>query len=186
MVSSDALRAVVGTGEGDLDASQDAFALLDAVVAARLRRGLTTVIDTLGLDAARRAAAVAAARAAGLPAVAVLVTAPPAVCRARNRLRDRPVPAPALTAQLRRAAALDLSGEGFDLVVDGRRRDGRGRGTPTRRVADAAAGPEPAAGAATGLRFVLQVSASRGATRPAGLAAAVAGRRRRSGSPASP
>ena len=133
VVSSDALRAVVGTGEGDLDASQDAFALLDAVVAARLRRGLTTVIDTLGLDAARRAAAVGAARGAGLPAVAVLVTAPAAVCRARNRLRDRPVPAPALTAQLRRVATLDLSGEGFErvLTVDGAGTEPGGRESGT-------------------------------------------------------
>ena len=58
VVSSDALRAMVGSGEGDLDASTDAFAVLDAVVAARVRRGLTTVIDTLGLDADRRRAAV--------------------------------------------------------------------------------------------------------------------------------
>lgn len=49
IVSSDALRAVVGTGEADLDASADAFAILDQIVAARLRRGLTTAIDTLGL-----------------------------------------------------------------------------------------------------------------------------------------
>ncbi len=173
VVSSDALRAVVGTGEGDLDASQDAFALLDAVVAARLRRGLTTVIDTLGLDAARRAAAVTAARAAGLPAVAVLVTAPAAVCRARNRLRDRPVPAPALTAQLRRAAALDLSGEGFDLVVtvDG----GTAAARDATAAPDAAAGPEPAAGAPTGPRFVLQVSSFPWGAQPRAWLRSVAG-----------
>jgi len=41
VVSSDRLRAVVGSGEHDLDASADAFALLDHIVAARLRRGLT-------------------------------------------------------------------------------------------------------------------------------------------------
>src|ERR1700730_14710534 len=54
IVSSDRLRAVVGSGEADLDASADAFALLDQIAAARAGRGLTTVIDTLGLDAARR------------------------------------------------------------------------------------------------------------------------------------
>jgi AAA domain len=53
VVSSDRLRAVVGSGEHDLDASDDAFALLDQIVAARLRRGLTAVVDTLGLDPAR-------------------------------------------------------------------------------------------------------------------------------------
>ena len=32
VVSSDALRSVVGSGENDLDASADAFALLDTIV----------------------------------------------------------------------------------------------------------------------------------------------------------
>ncbi|MGZ4650562.1 MAG: AAA family ATPase, partial [Kineosporiaceae bacterium] len=55
IVSSDRLRAIVGTGEHDLAASADAFAVLDLVVSARARRRLTTVVDTLGLDPARRA-----------------------------------------------------------------------------------------------------------------------------------
>jgi predicted kinase len=38
VVSSDQLRAVVGSGERDLDASADAFSLLDQIVAARTRR----------------------------------------------------------------------------------------------------------------------------------------------------
>lgn len=46
-VSSDYLRSIVGSGEHDLDASADAFALLDHIVAARLRRGLTTVFVSL-------------------------------------------------------------------------------------------------------------------------------------------
>ena len=62
VVSSDALRGVVGSGEHDLDASVDAFALLEQVVAARLGRGLTTVVDTLGTDAARRRGWLDAAR----------------------------------------------------------------------------------------------------------------------------
>src|SRR6202021_749056 len=52
VVSSRRRRAVVGSGEHDLDASADAFALLDHIVAARLRRGLTAGVDTLGLDPA--------------------------------------------------------------------------------------------------------------------------------------
>src|ERR1700744_327751 len=72
IVSSDQLRGVVGSGEHDLNASADAFALLDQIGAARLKRGLTTVIDTLGFDADRRRAQLALARRAGLPAVAVL------------------------------------------------------------------------------------------------------------------
>jgi alkanesulfonate monooxygenase SsuD/methylene tetrahydromethanopterin reductase-like flavin-dependent oxidoreductase (luciferase family)/predicted kinase len=118
IVSSDALRAAVGTGEADLDASRDAFAVLELIVAARARRGLTTVIDTLGLDEQRRRGYLAAARAAHLTAAAVVFDADPQLCRARNRLRDRPVPAPALTGQLRRMRGIDavLADEGWDRV----------------------------------------------------------------------
>lgn len=154
VVSSDALRGVVGSGPHDLDASADAFGVLETVVAARLGRGLTTVVDTLGLDPAKRQAWLAAARAAGLPAVAVLLDTPDAECRCRNAARDRPVPAPALAGQLRsvRDVRPVLEAEGWDLVVP---------------VAAATPKPAPATtGAVTatdrtsslGLRAVLQVS----------------------------
>ncbi len=76
------------------------------------------VVDTLGLDPVRRAAYLAVARSAGLPAVAVVLDTPPPVCRARNGRRDRPVPAPVLTAQLRRMRTVvdELGAEGWDLV----------------------------------------------------------------------
>ena len=119
VVSSDRLRALVGSGEHDLDASADAFALLDQIVAARLRRGLTAVVDTLGLDPVRRRGYLALARSNGMPAVAVLVDTEPAECRRRNRARGTPVPAPVLAGQLRRmrAAADEIRGEGWDLVT---------------------------------------------------------------------
>ncbi len=78
IVSSDRLRAVVGAGEDDITASTDAFALLEQIVAARLGRGLTTVIDTLGLDTDRRRAWLALARRHGLPCVAVAFDTPAA------------------------------------------------------------------------------------------------------------
>ncbi len=119
VVSSDALRGVVGSGPHDLDASADAFGVLETVVAARLGRGLTTVVDTLGLDASKRQAWLDAARGAGLPAVAVVMDTPDSECRRRNAARDRPVPAPALAAQLRSARDVRplLEAEGWDLVV---------------------------------------------------------------------
>ncbi len=120
VVSSDRLRAVVGSGEHDLDASDDAFALLDHIVAARLRRGLTTVIDTLGLEPARRRGYLDLARGSGLAAVAVLFRTDPAECRRRNRARGQAVPAAALDGQLRRmrAAVTEVEAEGWDLVLD--------------------------------------------------------------------
>ena len=119
IVSSDALRAVVGSGPADLDASRDAFALLEQIVSARIARGLTTVVDTLGLDAARRQAYLAQARAAGLPAVLVIMDTAPALCRERNAGRDRPVPAPILMAQSRKVAELapGFEPDGWDRVL---------------------------------------------------------------------
>ncbi len=118
VVSSDDLRGIVGSGPADLDASADAFDLLERIVAARLSRGLTTVVDTLGFDVDGRMSWRAAARTAGLPAVVVLVDTPGEECRRRNSLRDRPVPAPVLAEQVRRATAVRdaLDAEGWDLV----------------------------------------------------------------------
>jgi alkanesulfonate monooxygenase SsuD/methylene tetrahydromethanopterin reductase-like flavin-dependent oxidoreductase (luciferase family) len=114
-------------------------------------------VDTLGLDDARRTAWLAAARTAQMPAVVVLLDTPPETCRARNRERDRPVPAQVITGQLRAATAvgptLDL--EGWDLVHrvsdDGRDADG----APGRSQASTAPGPERRT--SQGLRFLLQV-----------------------------
>jgi alkanesulfonate monooxygenase SsuD/methylene tetrahydromethanopterin reductase-like flavin-dependent oxidoreductase (luciferase family)/predicted kinase len=119
VVSSDQLRAVVGSGEADLDASADAFALLDQIVSARVRRGLTTVVDTLGFDEQRRQAQLRLASQAGLPAVAVLFGADPALCRSRNRARAVPVPAAVLDAQLRRMPQVSrqVIAEGWQVIT---------------------------------------------------------------------
>ncbi|HRD61181.1 MAG TPA: LLM class flavin-dependent oxidoreductase, partial [Nocardioides sp.] len=118
IVSSDALRGVVGSGPHDLDASADAFGLLEQIVAARTGRGLSTVVDTLGSDDERRRSWLSRARATGLPAVLVVLDTPDAECRRRNAARDRPVPAPVLSAQLERHRALvpRLAEEGWDVV----------------------------------------------------------------------
>ncbi len=154
VVSSDALRGVVGSGPQDLDASADAFDLLERIVAARTGRGLTTVVDTLGTDEARRRAWLARARDVGMAAVVVVLDTPDPECRRRNAARDRPVPAPVLAAQLTRHRALlpHLQLEGWDLV----RTVGSEEATP-----EPAAAPTPAAGdrrTSQGLAVVLQVS----------------------------
>jgi len=176
IVSSDDLRAAVGSGPADLDASETAFDLLERIVDARLARGLTTVVDTLGLDAGRRTAWRSAARSNRLPAVAVVLDTAGDECRRRNALRDRPVPARVLADQLRRVAtvAADLDSEGWDRVeiVPG------GAGPGARVVA--ADVPEPGAVSvaapvgADGLRVVLQLSRFPWGDDPAGWVRAMA------------
>ena len=172
VVSSDQLRGVAGSGEHDLDASEDAFALLDQIVAARLKRGLTTVVDTLGLDPVRRRAQLAQARQAGLPAVAVLLRTDPGVCRRRNARRDRPVPAAVLDAQLRRVpvAAGELETEGWDLVTQPAEAAIEPAHSPGSRRAAAEQGQRPAR-----LEFILQISRFPWQDDPPGWLAAVAG-----------
>ncbi len=118
-MSSDRLRALVGSGEDDIAASEDAFALLDTVVEQRLGRRLTTVIDTLGLDTPRRRAWLEASRRAGVSCVAVVFDTAPGECRERNRQRPRPIPAEALAAQLRKWRSVRdlIETEGFDAVI---------------------------------------------------------------------
>jgi len=136
IVSADDLRGIVGSGRHDLDASEDAFRLLDQIVEARTRRGLTTVVDTLGLDQGRRQALLALGRASGLPGVTVMFDTPASLCRERNAARDRPVP------------ALDLGGEGWDLVVTV-----TGQGSPSPVPV-----PQPPAPASRGPEVILQLS----------------------------
>ena len=120
IVSSDRLRALVGTGEDDIEASTDAFVLLDEVVRRRLARRLTTVIDTLGLDAERRAGWLALARQSDMPCFAVAFDTSPGECRERNRKRGKRIPADVLTTQLRAWATTRdrLTDEAYDAVLE--------------------------------------------------------------------
>jgi len=101
IVSSDQLRALVGTGEKDQRAGTAAFEVLDLVVDHRLRRGLTTVIDSTALEPARRGVYLDIARRHHVPAVAVVFDVPERELRRRNRQRPDAVPARAVTSQLR-------------------------------------------------------------------------------------
>jgi len=119
IVSSDQLRSVVGEGEHDLAASADAFALLEQIVAARIGRRLTTVIDTLGLDADRRRGWRELAARHRVHSVVVPFEVPAAECRRRNALREHRIPASVLTGQVKQFAQVrpGLDAEGFDEVI---------------------------------------------------------------------
>jgi len=176
VVSSDALREIVGSGEHDLDASRDAFAVLDQIVSARIKRGLTTVIDTLGFEPDRRRRYLEAAGAAGLPAVAVLFETEAAECRRRNRERDRPVSARVLDGQLRRMRDIhaEIDAEAWDAVV---------RETEHSRIelGHSAVPSTPPVTAGRGLGFVLQISRFEWQDDPAGWLREVATAAERAG-----
>ena len=119
IVSSDHLRAVVGNGEDDLSASADAFALLERIVATRLAKRLTTVVDTLGFDAERRARWLELARRSEVHPVLVVFDTAPRECKERNVGRAKRLPARVIDQQLRTFAELrpDLEDEGFAEVL---------------------------------------------------------------------
>ena len=104
VLSSDRFRAFVGSDERDITVSADAFELLDIAIERRVARKLTTVIDTLGMDADRRAFYRDVARRSGLPCACVIFETPAALCRERNRARPRPVPAAVLDQQFKAMA----------------------------------------------------------------------------------
>lgn len=119
VVAADDLRAMVGHGRRDQRASTDAFEVLDLIVAKRLKRTLTTVVDSTGLDPKRRRRWLDLAAKAGVPAVAVTFSVPERDVRARNRERGADaVPSGVVTAQLRSMvdAAAAVRSEGFAAV----------------------------------------------------------------------
>jgi F420-dependent oxidoreductase-like protein len=156
IVSSDRLRGMVGAGEDDQQAGTAAFSILDQVVAERLRRGLTTVIDTLGMDVDNRRRWVGMAHGAGVPAYAVLFDTTSDEVRARNSARDRPIPKAVLDRQLSRfrAVAGQIEEDGFDQVI---REQPVATATPSVVAAASRQTPEPPASASTH-RFGLVVN----------------------------
>ena len=118
VVSSDDLRAVVGAGREDLAATAAAFRLLDEIVTERLRRKMTTVVDTTGLDDESRARWSHMARAAGVDGLAVAFDTTLETCLRRNAKRERPVPQEVIRRQHRRFKSLmvDIANEDFDRV----------------------------------------------------------------------
>ena len=164
VVSSDALRALVGSGPADLDASADAFDVLERVVAGpgaaaadhrrrHPRHRPVRRLRWLGLGRGGRAAR-----------VAVVVDTPAAEARERNAARDRPVPASVLAQQQRRHAEVvaHLAEEGWDEVRHrarlgprpGSRRPGPGLGETEPHPSS----PTDGRRSSQGLRIVLQLS----------------------------
>ncbi|WP_331719996.1 ATP-binding protein [Streptomyces sp. NBC_00147] len=116
----DQFRAMVADQAGEQSATEAAVTVMHAALAARMARRLTTVIST-NTDARVRKGLIDAARAHGVPVVALLVAAPADVCVWRQAVRDpdRAVPEDVVRRQHADAVTAfpQLRGEGFDHVV---------------------------------------------------------------------
>ncbi|MBC9730987.1 ATP-binding protein [Streptomyces sp. TRM68367] len=116
----DHYRALVSDSAGDQSATGDAVFALLRVLEARLRRGLTSVIDATSTNPDDRATLLATARRYGVPTAAVIVPTPLDVCLERNAARtgDRHVPEDTVRAQhqamVATASPARLRHEGFD------------------------------------------------------------------------
>ena len=122
ILSSDAMRAVVSGDEADQRATGAAFRILHQALVRRLARGETSVVDATNTKAEDRRPLLQRARAAGVPAVALVLDLPPETILAQNAGRTARVVDPAVVdrhiAAIRRT--IDggrLTTEGFDHVV---------------------------------------------------------------------
>ncbi len=121
VLSTDTLRGLVGEGEADQKVNGDMFALLDLIVEARMKRHLTTVIDSTALEPDRRAKYVTLAHESGAAVVATIFRATPQTCIHRNAQRARRVPEQVIRAHVIAVSGLttdDLLAEGFESVSE--------------------------------------------------------------------
>lgn len=124
ILSSDAFRALIAGDERDQSVSRTAFAILHREVTRRLAAGRLVVVDATSVKSHNRRPLVARARAAGTPAVAIVLALPPEVVHARNRGRiERVVAADVVADHLAHLAAAEaagtetlFAGEGFAAV----------------------------------------------------------------------
>lgn len=122
VLSSDAFRARVSGDEADQAATRPAFAALHRALEGRLRARRFTVVDATNVEAHARRALIARARAAGLPALAIVLDLDLAAVMTRNGGRRGRVVAEEVVrrhhATLAGALAGDrLAAEGFAVVV---------------------------------------------------------------------
>ncbi len=119
VLSSDVCRGLVADDENDQSATPDAFDVLHYIAAARLRRGLLTVVDATNVQPAARAELVALARDHDVLVDAIVLDVPETVAVERNRSRaERDFGRHVVAHQLRdlRRSLPRLAREGFRRV----------------------------------------------------------------------
>ncbi len=87
ILSSDRFRELVSGDEADQGATRAAFGRLHRELGRRLAAGRTTLVDATSVESSARRPLLAAAAAAGLPAVAIVLDLPSATVLARNAAR---------------------------------------------------------------------------------------------------
>ncbi|MGH2559523.1 MAG: polynucleotide kinase-phosphatase [Thermomicrobiales bacterium] len=87
VISSDFCRGLVSNDENSLEATADAFEVLQLIVAKRLRRGLLTVVDATNVQPEARKPLVVLAREHDVLPVAIVLDLPERIARERNRAR---------------------------------------------------------------------------------------------------
>ena len=124
ILSSDRFRAMVSGDEANQKATKAAFVVLHKALERRFASRLTAVIDATSIEPSARRVLLERARAAGIPATAIVLDLPAATVIARNAARPaRVVDMAVVRRQLvRLRASLDgpdpvIGREGFASVV---------------------------------------------------------------------
>jgi protein phosphatase len=114
ILSSDYCRALVCDDENDQTATSDAFELLHLILAKRLTRRRTTVIDATNVQQSSRSSLLAMAAQWKIPAVAIVFELAEELCQKRNLERAiRQVPREVITNQMAAMSEGHLETEGF-------------------------------------------------------------------------
>lgn len=109
VLSSDAMRGVLGKDESDQSVSGDVFRILELVASYFLKRGNNVVIDATNCTRKARKGFVQIGRKYGANIVAQVMSTPLDVCKARNAARARVVP----------EHVLERMHAGFEMPVSG-------------------------------------------------------------------
>lgn len=118
ILSSDAFRAAISGDAADQRATRPAFGVLHREVRRRLATGRLVVVDATSVQIAARAALVRLARAAGVPAVAIVIAAPAPDVHQRNAARDgRIVPADIVDRHLAQLGSLGADPAGIAVAL---------------------------------------------------------------------
>jgi predicted kinase len=122
ILSSDALRAAVSGNEADQRASAVVFRILHKTLERRLTAGMTTVIDATNTNAEQRRPLLERARAAGVPAVSIVLDLSSEVIHVQNAARTARIVDRAIVERHIAAIRHTIDGgrlvtEGFDHVV---------------------------------------------------------------------